>query len=221
MTATVSPACFSRRAAVTPVIPPPTMATSTAVLPPIGLKGARGSGLALASDQIEFRWLGMRGLPCFLLCPTWGPRRVCRGRRIISVAARPRRCRLVPYLRSVVTFLMRVSPALERTTKNMKDTAKSPEQLRKKRQVRRQTQGTSGSRSRSRSDDGRAFFPDPEDGPARAPDDLAEQMAEDFLKAATSGEDQDDDLLDATVSEEIGGPFVITSARQELAAGTD
>ncbi len=103
----------------------------------------------------------------------------------------------------------------------MKDTAKSPEQLRKKRQVRRQTQGTSGSRSRSRSDDGRAFFPDPEDGPARAPDDLAEQMAEDFLKAATSGEDQDDDLLDATVSEEIGGPFVITSARQELAAGTD
>jgi hypothetical protein len=40
----------------------------------------------------------------------------------------------------------------------------------------------------SRHDDGNAFFPDPGEGPARAPDDLAESLAEEFLEAATTGD---------------------------------
>lgn len=72
-----------------------------------------------------------------------------------------------------------------------------------------------------RSDDANAFFPDPEEGPARAPDTLAEQIAEDYLRAATTGEDQSEDLMDAPVPEEIGGPFIETDAADELAATTD
>lgn len=64
-------------------------------------------------------------------------------------------------------------------------------------------------------------MPDPEEGPARAPDDLAETLAEDFVQSATTGEDADDEALDQIVPEELGGPFVETSAAEELAAGTD
>jgi hypothetical protein len=72
-----------------------------------------------------------------------------------------------------------------------------------------------------RSDDGNAFFPDPEGGPARTSDELAESMAEEFLQAATSGEDTAEDVLDQVVAEELGGPFVETSALEEFAGGTD
>ena len=73
-----------------------------------------------------------------------------------------------------------------------------------------------------RPDDGNAFIPDPEDGPARTQDDLAENLAEDYLQGATSGgepfaEEQNDEI----VPEELGGPFVETSARDEFADGTD
>src|SRR3954466_9132190 len=70
-----------------------------------------------------------------------------------------------------------------------------------------------------RTDDGNAFMPDPEDGPARIDDDLAENLAEDFLQAATSGEDQDG--THGMVPEEIGGPFIETTGEDEFAAGTD
>ena len=76
-------------------------------------------------------------------------------------------------------------------------------------------------RRRQRSDDANAFFPDPEGGSAHAPDELAEQIAEDYVQAATTGEDQSQDLMDAPVPEEIGGPFIETSASEELAATTD
>lgn len=73
-----------------------------------------------------------------------------------------------------------------------------------------------------RSDDGNAFVPDPADGgEARAPDDLAEELAEEFVSAATSGEDADERLLDAEVPEEIGGPFIETTAADEFGNGTD
>ena len=72
-----------------------------------------------------------------------------------------------------------------------------------------------------RRDDGNAFIPDPEGGPARAPDDLSERLAEEFVEAATSGEEPDDEKFDETVPEEIGGPFVETSAAEEMADGTD
>jgi hypothetical protein len=76
-------------------------------------------------------------------------------------------------------------------------------------------------RRRERPDDGNAFIPDPGDGPARAPDDLSERLAEEYVEAATSGEEPDEERLDASVPEDIGGPFIETSAAEELADDTD
>jgi hypothetical protein len=76
-------------------------------------------------------------------------------------------------------------------------------------------------RSSGRSDSGDAFFPDPEGGPARAPDDLAETLAEDFLASATTGNDVDDEVMNQVVPEEIGGPFIETTASEEFADGYD
>jgi|SRR3954471_15074721 hypothetical protein len=74
---------------------------------------------------------------------------------------------------------------------------------------------------RTRSDDGTAFMPDPGDGPARIPDDLAESLAEDFLEAATRGEDVAEDVHEQIVPEELGGPFLETSALEEFANDVD
>jgi|SRR5437762_14131899 len=71
-----------------------------------------------------------------------------------------------------------------------------------------------------RSDDGTAFMPDPEDGPARISDDLAENLAEDYVQAATQGMEVEEDH-DQIVPEEIGGPFVETTAAEEFAQGVD
>jgi hypothetical protein len=72
-----------------------------------------------------------------------------------------------------------------------------------------------------RTDGGDAFIRDPGDGPAVTSDDLAESLAEGYLRSATSGEDLTDEILDQVVPEEIGGPFVETSAADEFAGGTD
>jgi hypothetical protein len=71
-----------------------------------------------------------------------------------------------------------------------------------------------------RFDDANAFMPDPEGGPARIDDDLAESLAEEFIQSATRGSD-DDEALDGVVPEELGGPFVETSAAEEFANDTD
>jgi len=71
--------------------------------------------------------------------------------------------------------------------------------------------------ARPRSDDANAFMPDPEGGPAHIGDDLAENLAEEFVDAVTGG----DGGGDAAVSEEIGGPFVFTSAADEFAHDID
>jgi hypothetical protein len=76
-------------------------------------------------------------------------------------------------------------------------------------------------RLQPRSDDGNAFIPDPEGGPARTNDDLAETLAEGFVLGATQDEDGEDAALDGLVPEEIGGPFVETSGSAEFADGTD
>ena len=72
-----------------------------------------------------------------------------------------------------------------------------------------------------------------EDGPARereqpeefirgaAADDLAEELGEEFVQSATSGEQAAQDIRDEEVPEESGGPFVETSGRSEFAYGTD
>lgn len=73
----------------------------------------------------------------------------------------------------------------------------------------------------ARSDDANAFFPDPGEGPAKVSDDLAEGLAEDFLEAATTAQAPDEEFLDSSYPEEIGGPFVETSAAEEMAGGTD
>ena len=73
-----------------------------------------------------------------------------------------------------------------------------------------------------RSDSADAFFPDPQGGgPSRAPDDLAETLAEDYVASATTGNDVDDEVLNQVVSEEIGGPFIETSSGEEFAEGYD
>src|SRR5579862_4579950 len=71
--------------------------------------------------------------------------------------------------------------------------------------------------ARPRSDDANAFMPDPEGGPAHIGDDLAENLAEEYVDAVTGGDGADD----AAVSEEIGGPFVFTSAADEFAHDID
>jgi hypothetical protein len=76
-------------------------------------------------------------------------------------------------------------------------------------------------RHQTRSDDGNAFIPDPEGGPARTTDDLAETLAEGFVQGATQDEDGEDAALDGLVPEEIGGPFVESSAATEFADGID
>lgn len=72
-----------------------------------------------------------------------------------------------------------------------------------------------------RSDDANAFIPDPDGGPAHTRDDLAEALGEDFLKSATGEEEADDEMFAGVVPEENGGPFVVTSARQEFAHDID
>jgi hypothetical protein len=63
----------------------------------------------------------------------------------------------------------------------------------------------------------RAFIETP-----RSPkDDLAEELGEEVVARATSGEDDGEEALDQIVPEEQGGPFVETNAAQEFAHGTD
>jgi hypothetical protein len=56
---------------------------------------------------------------------------------------------------------------------------------------------------------------------AYADDDLAEEMGEEFVMTATSGEQAAEDFRNQDVPEELGGPFVETSARTEFAYGSD
>ena len=77
-----------------------------------------------------------------------------------------------------------------------------------------------------RSDDGRAFLPDPyardaRARAARAADPLAESLAEEYVAAATTGEEQTVEAHDAMTTDELGGPFVETHAREEFATTID
>ena len=75
--------------------------------------------------------------------------------------------------------------------------------------------------NQARHDDAHAFLPDPSEGGGPVSDDLSERLGEEFVTAATSGEDPDDERLDETVPEEIGGPFIETTADEEMAFDTD
>jgi hypothetical protein len=52
-------------------------------------------------------------------------------------------------------------------------------------------------------------------------DSLAEQLGEQFVRSATSGEDETQDILDAESAEERGGPFIESTSAQEFAYDTD
>jgi hypothetical protein len=72
-----------------------------------------------------------------------------------------------------------------------------------------------------RADSADAFIRESSDGRFHVDDDLAENLAEEFVHSATSGEEQVEEALDQMVPEEIGGPFIETSASEEFADGTD
>ncbi|HEY2513024.1 MAG TPA: hypothetical protein VGI39_19285 [Polyangiaceae bacterium] len=56
---------------------------------------------------------------------------------------------------------------------------------------------------------------------ARSSDSLSEGLGEEWVAAATSGEDDAGEVRDQRVPEEVGGPFVITSGSTEFAPGID
>jgi len=72
-----------------------------------------------------------------------------------------------------------------------------------------------------RADSADAFIRNPDDGDVNVGDDLAESLAEEFVHSATSGENQAEETMDQVVPEEIGGPFVETSAEEEFADDID
>ncbi len=52
-------------------------------------------------------------------------------------------------------------------------------------------------------------------------DDVAEDLGEEVIGKATTGEDEGEDVANAEYAEEVGGPFVVTSGGEEFAEGTD
>jgi hypothetical protein len=56
---------------------------------------------------------------------------------------------------------------------------------------------------------------------ARATEPLAQEMGENFLETVTSGEEREPERRDRITPDEVGGPFVVTTAGEEFAAGTD
>jgi hypothetical protein len=72
-----------------------------------------------------------------------------------------------------------------------------------------------------REDSGDAFFPDPAGGPAHTKDDLAEELAEEFIASATSGEGQGEEGHERVVAEETGGPFVPSTGKVEFGRRRD
>jgi hypothetical protein len=69
-----------------------------------------------------------------------------------------------------------------------------------------------GSGASTRRSDTRAFL-----GRPWSADPLAEERGGDFVASVTSGQDEAQELLDRTIVEEQGGPFVETSEKTELA----
>jgi hypothetical protein len=50
---------------------------------------------------------------------------------------------------------------------------------------------------------------------------LAEQLGANFIRSALTGEETTEDARDGTTTEELGGPFLETSAATEIAFGVD
>jgi len=54
-----------------------------------------------------------------------------------------------------------------------------------------------------------------------ATDALSQELGEEFVETVTSGEDEGTELRDERVTEELGGPFTVTSGGTEFASGVD
>lgn len=91
---------------------------------------------------------------------------------------------------------------------------------------------TGGAHSRPvhRKDDAHAFLPDPYDtdpmmfakaNPDDAASDLAEEMGEEFVTAATANLDVAEQELERVQEGEFGGPFTQSSANEEIANDED
>jgi hypothetical protein len=74
--------------------------------------------------------------------------------------------------------------------------------------------------AKERKDDGNAFIRDPGDGPIRS-EGIGSEMVEEFMLAATSGEDMSEDIRNQVTDEEYGGPFVTTRMSDEMADDED
>jgi RNA polymerase primary sigma factor len=66
-----------------------------------------------------------------------------------------------------------------------------------------------------------ALSESPEYIPGVSEDSLAEELGEASVESATSGDQAAENIRDEDLSEEEGGPFVVTPARREFARGTD
>jgi hypothetical protein len=56
---------------------------------------------------------------------------------------------------------------------------------------------------------------------ARAGEPLAQEMGETFIETVTSGEEREAERHERITADEVGGPFVVTTAGEEFATGTD
>jgi hypothetical protein len=74
--------------------------------------------------------------------------------------------------------------------------------------------------AKERKDDGNAFIKDPGEGPIHA-EGVGSEMVEEFMMAATSGEDMSEDIRNQVTPEEFGGPFIETQASDEIADDED
>ncbi len=72
-----------------------------------------------------------------------------------------------------------------------------------------------------RHDGADAFIPDPEGGPILNDGGMEAELVEDYLRAATSGQDEAEEVRDQIVTEEYGGPFVPSTFGTEMAEGFD
>ena len=52
-------------------------------------------------------------------------------------------------------------------------------------------------------------------------DALSSELGEEFVETVTSGEDEGNELRDERVTEELGGPFTVTTGGTEFADGVD
>jgi len=73
----------------------------------------------------------------------------------------------------------------------------------------------------SRHDDANAFLPDPDGGPISDEGGVDSELLEDYLRSATTGQESGEDIRNQDVPEELGGPFVPSSAGLEVVDDVD